>query len=468
MLSTYQSDYQASRSASLLLWLAVLQGSTFTLTIAMHAEPSALPLSKLVSLLWFLNYGFAALALFVSFGINWLTWLVRYRLPLTLLLIGAVASCLWSIDPGLTLERSVHLLGSTLIALYIGFSLPLSNILRICAWALGTLMLLSAIAALALPDLGIENYAGKRVWKGVLPSKNTLGFWSAISVMLFASLASWQKNIRRKMCLIAMIALSLLCLTLSVSATSFLALLIACMVMLYLHATLGLRLPLLATTLLGLLFLALSGFAIQYIDTAELIGRSGDLTGRSQVWSQTWELILQRPLSGYGYGTIWYPTSESLWIQQSLMELTWTVFHAHNGLLQLASEIGLPLTLLAVLMIILQLVELMHCQYQRQQPGVLFIIGFTVALLVSNYSEARILMHRELFWILFLAMPISMLQQVSISQPKNPGQLTPIPLSLPSRTLSKLESNAPLRVRRRQLKARLRRKPLPPPPGNSS
>jgi len=101
-------------------------------------------------------------------------------------------------------------------------------------------------------------------------------------------------------------------------------------------------------------------------------------------------------------------------------------------------------------MIILQLVELMHCQYQRQQPGVLFIIGFTVALLVSNYSEARILMHRELFWILFLAMPVSMLQQVSLSQHKTAGQLTPIPLSLPSRTLSKLESNAPLRVRRRQ------------------
>jgi hypothetical protein len=151
--------------------------------------------------------------------------------------------------------------------------------------------------------------------------------------------------------------------------------------------------------------------AFHYVDTAELIGRSGDLTGRGDVWKQTWQLILERPLTGYGLGTLWYPTSESAWIQQSLTDFSWEVAHAHNGLLQIASEIGLPLTVLALLVIVQQLVELIHCQYQRQLPGTLFVLGFTLALLISNYSEARFLASRELYWIWFIALPVSMLQK---------------------------------------------------------
>ena len=415
MLTTYQNSYRAPFLASALLVLTLLQGSSFTLTLAFREPLGSETLVSLVTLAWLAMYAYSAVALFVSFGVNWISWLVRYRLLLTIVLAGTLFSVAWSVDTALTLERSVHLTGTSILALYLGFSLPLHRILRISAPVLGIIMLTSALAALFVPALGLQEYQGQQVWAGTLASKNTLGFWAAISFLLSASLSFWTITRLQRLLYIAIAALSLLCLYKAVSATSLLALLSASLIMVYLHVSFSLRLGLIALLVLGLLVASLLGMAFYFIDTAELIGRSGDLTGRTEVWSQTWQLILDRPLTGYGYGTLWYPTPDSLWIQQSLTDFSWKVFHAHNGLLQIASEIGLPLTLLALLMILQQVIEIIYCQYQRQQPGVLFVLGFVVALLVSNYSEARLLINRDLYWIFFIMLPVSMLQQVSLT-----------------------------------------------------
>jgi len=155
----------------------------------------------------------------------------------------------------------------------------------------------------------------------------------------------------------------------------------------------------------------------QQINTAELIGRSGDLTGRGEVWTQTWKLILDKPLTGYGYGTLWYPTERSQHIQQSLLDFTWLVFHAHNGFLQVASEIGLPLAFVALLMVLQQMVEIVYCQYQRQQTG-------------------------------------SMLQQVSVVM--RDGQLNPLPVPLNKKQRAKAQDRVKSRSRNREMKSRLK------------
>lgn len=408
------TEYRTPLIATALLALTLMQASTFNLSLAFRGPLASDALVSLITLLWLAMYALSAVGLFVSHGINWITWLVRYRLLLTLLLAGTVLSVSWSVAPSLSVERSIHMVGTTIIALYLGFSLPLNNMLKVSAAVLGFIMLSSIIAALTLPDLGLEMYQGRQVWTGTLASKNTLGFWAAITVLLCASLCTWHISRAQRLLYLVIGILALLCLYKSVSATSLLALFCAGLIMIYLHVTFSLRLGALAMALLGIFVIGLAGVAFHFIDTAELIGRSGDLTGRADVWAQTWALILERPLTGYGYGTLWFPTAETIGIQQSLTDFSWTVFHAHNGLLQIASEIGIPLTILAILMIVQQLIEIVYCQYQRQQPGVLFVMGFAVALLLSNYSEARLLVNRELYWVFFIALPISMLMQVSL------------------------------------------------------
>ena len=312
----------------------------------------------------------------------------------------------------------------------------------------------SALAALLVPSLGLEDYHGRLVWRGVTASKNTLGFWAAVAILLFAVRAVETPSIVSRLSWLGLAALAVGCLVASVSATSSLALVIAALAMLYVHAATELRLGIVPMAVLALLVGGLVSLAVGSIDTAELIGRSGNLTGRIDVWSETWRLILDRPLGGYGYGTLWFPTEASVRIQERLMDLSWTVYHAHNGLLQIASEVGMPLAVLTVIVVVQQLIETLWCQYRRPQGATLFVIGFSVALLVSNYAEARLLVNRDLFWIFFVALPISVVRQAELGVPAWPS-------SSSARWRRGQRSPAERRAaleRRRDLKRRLRLK----------
>ena len=398
-------------SACAILLVVIFLASTAPLEMVLHFAPAAAPL---MTALWLLLYMFAAAMLFLSHGINWLSWLVRYRLMLVVLLLGAAIVSAWSVAPGLTINRLTHLIGTTLIAVYIGITLPPNTILKLFGAMLAALMAISLLALPALPALSQEYHNGSMVLKGILDNKNTLGFWSATGVLLFALLVVYeepsQHQFRNRVLYCAAALLCTVVLALSQSAGSLLSLTASVGIILFLMIARQFRLSYLPMIILGTLMLVLLALIINGINVATLAGRSSDLTGRTEVWEQTWQLIKQRPATGWGYGTLWQPTDESIWIQQQYTDFTWVVYHAHNGLLQLASEIGLPLTAVAVLFIIQQSIEAVYCQHKKPNAATLFTVGYLVAFIVSNYSEARFMQSRELFWIWFIALPISVVR----------------------------------------------------------
>ena len=414
-VATYSQPATATRGsvfAWVVLVLTVLVGTSALHSLVLHFAPQLGIVTA--SILWLLLYMLSFLGLMFSQGINWISWMVRYRILLVILLLGTIASVGWSVDAALSAERTVHLLGSSVVAIYLGFMVPLLTILRISAGVLGFIMVASLLAAFGLPELGIENYEGQLVWRGIVNSKNSLGFWSAVSVLLFLTLSDSAGGFMKRMLCYVFALISLFVLLMSDSATSLLAMVVAGSLSLYLYLAFRFQLGFARMTVMAVLFIGLVGLVITNIDTAELLGRSGDLTGRGEVWAQTWKLIMKEPLMGYGYGALWFPNDESIWIQQKFTDFTWVVYHAHNGFLQVASEVGLPLSVIALLMVVQQLIEIFYCQYERQQVGVLFVLAFVIAYLISNFSEARFLVNRELYWIFFLALPISMLRQITL------------------------------------------------------
>lgn len=413
-VATYTERSTSSANSPIalaILLLTVMLGMGVVPTIA---EFSGGFFPQLITPLWLLLYVGAFLGLMFTHGINWITWLVRYRILLVLLLIGAIASVSWSIDAQVSAERVTHLVGSSLIAIYIGFTIPLLTTLRVFALMLGLSMLATVGAALALPALGIESYEGTQVWRGVFNSKNDLGFWAGAGVLLYITLSESCHSVTSKLMCFLMAGVCLGVLALSHSATSLVAMVVAGALSLYLYIASRFQLGFIRMGFVAILFVALTALAIANIETTELVGRSGDLTGRGEVWRQVLKLISDHPLTGVGYGSLWFPTDATIWIQQSFFDFTWIVYHAHNGLLQVASEIGVPLALIAILMVAQQLIEIFYCQYERQQVGVLFVLGFVIAFLISNYAEARFMVTRELFWIFFVALPISMLRQINL------------------------------------------------------
>ena len=413
-VATYsQPAMQASGSllAIALLVLTILLGTSVVHSLMLQYTPQ---LHAAITLIWLLLYVAAFVGLMFAHGINWISWIARYRILLVVLLLGCIGSVTWSQIPTVSAERVVHLFGCSILAIYIGFMVPLLTILRVFAVVLALVFLASIGAALAVPELGIESYEGARVWKGVMNSKNALGFWAAVGVLLYLTLFSSTHTAFFKLCCVLFAGVSFAVLIMSHSATSLLALLLSLSVCLYIYIAIRFSLGFFRMVILAVLFGGLVLLLASNIETAELVGRTDDLTGRGEVWQQTWKLIMKKPLTGYGYGALWFPTDATIWVQQSLTDFTWVVFHAHNGLLQVASEIGLPLACIALLMVAQQLIEIFYCQYEKQQVGVLFVLGFVLAYLVSNYSEARFLVNRELYWIFFLALPISMLRQINV------------------------------------------------------
>lgn len=413
-LATYTQPSIAPRGsifALFVLALTVILGSSALHTLMTHFAPQ---LHSAIALLWLVTYLVAFMGLMFGHGINWISWLSRYRILLVILLLGTIVSVSWSLDAVISAERVVHLIGCSVLGIYLGFMIPLLTTLRVSAVVLGVIMVASLGAALFMPSVGRQEYEGAVVWSGILNSKNALGFWASIAALLYVTLSASTQSLFLKFMCYLLAAVSLYLLFRSDSATSIMAMLVAGSLSLYLYIAFRFQLGFVRMVVLAILFGGLLGFALSNIDTAQILGRSGDLTGRGEVWRQTWKLIMDKPLTGYGYGSIWFPNDATLWIQQSLTDFTWVVYHAHNGFLQVASEIGLPLSCIALLMVAQQLIEIFYCQYERQQVGVLFVLAFVVAYLISNFSEARFLVNRELYWIFFIALPISMLRQINL------------------------------------------------------
>jgi len=413
-LATYTQPSIAPRGsifALFVLALTVILGSSALHTLMTHFAPH---LHSAIALLWLVTYLVAFMGLMFGHGINWISWLSRYRILLVILLLGTIVSVTWSLDAVISAERVVHLIGCSVLAIYLGFMIPLLTTLRVTAVVIGVIMLACLATGMLMPSVGRQEYEGAVVWSGILNSKNALGFWASIAALLYVTLSASTQSFFLKLVCYLFAALSVYLLMKSDSATSLLAMMVAGSLSLYLYIAIRFQLGFVRMVVLALLFGGLLGFALSNIDTAQILGRSGDLTGRSEVWRQTWKLIMAKPLTGYGYGSIWFPNDATIWIQQSLTDFTWVVYHAHNGFLQVASEIGLPLSCIALLMVAQQLIEIFYCQYERQQVGVLFVLAFVVAYLISNFSEARFLVNRELYWIFFLALPISMLRQINL------------------------------------------------------
>lgn len=364
----------------------------------------ALPL-----LLWLLCYVAAAAALLARRD---LASILRAQPLLVALLAFAALSIVWSPLRDLSiLGRIVHLLGSTILAVALGACVPIGTLLRAIGAALAILVIGGLAAALVLPDHGRQLYDGVFVWKGLQGDKNAFGSTATLAMILFTVRGLTVSGSAPGLSWLAA-ALSLAALFFSHSATSLAALVISVLVLIILLAPIILRLSpqisLLTLVLLGLAFAAL--LAASGLDTVLAIaGRSSDFTGRSEIWQGAWALVHKQPWLGYGYGTIWFPAdSFGEETQRAFLGTTWSAAHAHNGFLQVASELGIPAAVAACAYAILGTARAMRCYLERTTPLLLLIVGLQIAFLVGNLFEARLMVSRNLEWILFVALTVAL------------------------------------------------------------
>lgn len=318
-------------------------------------------------------------------------------LPLLFTLLAA-ASVLWSMNPELTMRRSVALAGTVLVAIYAVWVLGYRRTIALVMGALALAALASVVVVFLAPEFGVHqvgSHTGR--WKGVFLHKNLLGREMALASGLFLLAAFQSRRFSGKVAWAAMATLAASLVVQAQSATGLVALLAAVI------AVLALRLirwqpRLIAATFVLFLLAATAlttAFRVAPDELFSFIGRDASVTGRTTLWSIVIDEIGERPVLGHGYRAYWGSKSGAAVTET----LGWRVGHAHNSLL----DVGLSLGTVGMLLILGLLLSLLKRWFtsigdiaHSQEIGVVVV----VTSLVVSMSDSILLGPNNLFLLL--------------------------------------------------------------------
>ena len=341
------------------------------------------------------------------------------------LLVGtAMASVLWTLEPDITLRRSILLLGTTIFGAYIAVRYNLRQQLELLSWVFGSIIFLSFIFAIAMPSTGTmtfqEGGAHAGTWRGIMTHKNLLGRIMVLSSMVFLLRGISQSKTKSRYQWISWLGygLSILLILLCTSKTALIV-----------SFTLTITIPLYRTwrskytqfiPLTIAVIVVCGSAAILIIDKLDIItatlGRDLTLTGRTDIWVAMWDIIQKRPLLGYGLNAVWQNWNNEatayLWTK-----LSWECPYGHNGFMDLLAELGfsgLAFVLCSYVMTYVKGIKWLRVTNNVEGIWPLLYLTF---LLLYNISESTLVATNSIFWILFVSITFSVIieyEQVQI------------------------------------------------------
>ena len=355
----------------------------------------------LTNSIWLSSYLLAALAL-VSRVRLCRESLVRCW-PLFGLLVFSALSLVWSDDRLVTFLRLCALCGTTLSGLYLGERLTVLGQARLIASVLIWAAILSLMAGILVPQIGIMTGDLQDDWQGIFDHKNQLGLNMALgfglSMLLFFT--AREHRIRR----IAGAGLCLVLVFLSRSATGLICAFVQAVALLagwpLLKAWPRFGIKKRLSTLV-VLCAVLAWTASQYSTLLDLFGRDEGLTGRIQMWSLVTVMISEKPVLGYGYGAFWRGNDGPSGLIRDAMQTE--IFYSHNGFLDVCLDIGLVGTGLFLVGYLVGLRRALARATLQRCSTYAWPILFLIFLFVANLTEGSILRANGLPWILYTAL----------------------------------------------------------------
>jgi exopolysaccharide production protein ExoQ len=353
---------------------------------------------------------YMGLALHRHAGTGLIPWLARRQPALLLLLALALLSALWSLAPERSLACAATLLATTTTGIFLGYRFASREAMRVLFWALIIALGCNLLATLLLPEYGVSKIYGRgylrHVWQGLTDNKNVFGGLAALAALLFV-VGTVGRRIE-SLPGIVWCGLALVAVILAQAATAQVALSAALALLLAILLAQRLRVPptVLVVAVIGALGVAAVLVAGAWRDQfAALLERDADFTNRTQLWADAIAIIADQPWTGYGYGAVWGLEHGHLFPETVR---TAQVEHAHNGFLNLATELGLPAALLAFAQVLATLARSLRAVAGRPAGLPLFAACYTVLFLVGNMAESKLYVPVSLDWMVFVALMIAL------------------------------------------------------------
>jgi O-antigen ligase len=335
--------------------------------------------------------------------------------PVLLPVLLAACSVYWSVDPQLSLYRTIALAGTTAFGMFLAIRFSLEEQLRLLALVLGVVACASVLVALLLPEYGVMTGPHSGAWSGVFFHKNPFGRIMALATLVFFLLVIGSRELR-PVALLGM-ALSIALVFASLSEASLIVAL-ACLAGVGVLSAVRLsRRKRIVALLIGATVGALTAiWAIQHGETIlARLGRDPTFTGRTELWVLLLEKARVHPWLGYGYGAFWRgDIGVSGEVQEALHG--WYPIHAHNGFLDLLLELGTVGLLIFLLPLGIYGYRTYAWGLAQRSPLCYWPPTYLLFLILSNLAESALVRQNNIYWALY----ISAVLTVQISADKRP------------------------------------------------
>jgi len=374
-------------------------------------------------------WGWGALALLVL-ALS-IVELVRHRvdprrLPIWLLLfLGfAALSISWSAYPGASALGVVSTLATVCVGAFLATCLNWEEVLETLSdtlrWILGLSLFFELIVAAlvqhpVLPfwvdysDLDRIPaafywsrdllFAGGRI-QGIVGNANLLGMLALVALIVFLVRVIARKGSPVWGWAWIVVAVAVLALTRSSTViVAAVAVLLVAVFLEFVRRTSGRARTVVFASGIAIALLGVIAAILARAPLLGLLGKSGDLTNRLDIWERVGELAMQRPVAGWGWVSYWAPWVEPF--DDLVVIKGVTYLQAHNAWLDVFLQLGAIGVALFALLVVGALVrswgmaaELTRIRYapsDLRRPENIAPLLLLVALLVQSLAESRLL-----------------------------------------------------------------------------
>lgn len=306
----------------------------------------------------------------------------------------------WSIDPGVTMRRSIALLMTTLAGLVFAARYDWGEMIQRIAFAMLILCLITLAVAILNPPRGIMSEIHPGAWRGPWAEKNYLGgimakgFAAALCAFAMRPKRVWLWGPTAAFCFMIML--------LSTSKTALLAAMGCFGLFLIIRVFRRfpfLRVPVIWAVVAGTVGLTLL-LTVGFEWALSLIGKDPTLTGRTDIWILLGRAIEQKFWLGYGYGVFWLDELGPSYETRTVLQ--WAVPTAHNGWLDSWLSGGAVIIGLFGLLLLLTMIK----SLTRIKTGGVETYWVVLSLfffILFSISESAILQQNDISWFLFVA-----------------------------------------------------------------
>jgi exopolysaccharide production protein ExoQ len=373
--------------------------------------------------------------------------------PVVLAPALAVASLLWTVDPALSLRRSGALVLTTVFAIWLVERFPRRVLFGLIISALIVTVYASLAMVFLEPSVGVHQafddmgqeaaHAGD--WRGLYFHKNDFGRMMALCFSILC--VGIVTRPRWRWACLPTAAAAVMGVAGSGSGqaaflSALLPVVIATAVLLRRASARGRAMVVVFVVPLAVLFMLL--WQLAFATVLELLGKDPTLTGRTEIWGGVLSALRGNLLIGGGFGAGWDIVGDRLYALTAI-----SVGHAHNGYLDLMTDLGV-VGLILVLTLMLGLLLSSARAFMSGRAPAAGLLGLTVAVfsIVGNWAASFLLLHNSLYWVL-PAVLIAQSRQIfcpwgHVARPRLPVlQLEhPVPFSYRATASSRLSPGA--------------------------